>query len=94
MQHLLCRLSRTGCFLHGLQVVGQTTAVISDSKGGHGPLPLGIPEQESCVVPTTSEGTTEEDTATEHHQLLLSLPWEHTSPAAATAKCSGQCPEA
>ena len=28
-------------------------------------------------------------TATECHLLLFSLPWEHTRPAAATAKCSG-----
>jgi len=27
-------------------------------------------------------------TATKHHMLLLSFPWEHTHPAAATAKCS------
>ena len=30
-----------------------------------------------------------EGTATMHHTLLLSLPWEHTHPAAATAKHSG-----
>ena len=30
---------------------------------------------------------------TKHHTLLLSLPWERTHPAAATAKCSGQCPD-
>ena len=30
--------------------------------------------------------------ATKHHMLLLSLPWEHTHPAAATAKCSGWPP--
>ena len=29
----------------------------------------------------------------EYHLWLLSLPWEHTCPAAATAKCSGQCPD-
>ena len=34
-----------------------------------------------------------EGTATKHHMLLLSLPWEHTHPAAATAKCSGWCPD-
>ena len=31
--------------------------------------------------------------ATKHHMLLLSLPWEHTHPAAATAKRSGGPPE-
>ena len=54
---------------------GQTTTVITDYRGGCGPPPLGIPEQESPAAPTTSEGTTK-DTATEPHRLLLSLPWE------------------
>ena len=73
---------------------GQTATVIPDSRGGHGPPPLGIPEKKSLAVPTTSEGTTEKDIAMEHHLLLLLLPWEHTCPAAATAKHSGQCPDA
>lgn len=34
-----------------------------------------------------------EGTATKHHMLLLSLPWEHSLPAAATAKRSGWWPE-
>ena len=72
---------------------GQTTTVIYDSRGGCSPPPLEIPEQERLAVPTTSEGTTEEDMATEYHLLLLSIPWEHTCPAAATAECSGQCPD-
>lgn len=70
---------------------GQTTTLISDSRGGRGPLPLEVTEQEPLTAKITSEGITEEDTATEHHLLLL--PWEHTHPAAATAKYSGQCPE-
>ena len=53
---------------------GQTPAVIPDSRGGHGPPPLGIPEQKSLAAPTTSEGTIEKDIAMEHHLLLLSLP--------------------
>ena len=57
----------------------QTTAVISDSRGGHGPPPLGIPEQKPLAAPTNSEGTTEEDVVTEHHLLLLSFHWEHTT---------------
>ena len=73
---------------------GQTTTVISDSSGGHGPFPLGIPEQEPLIATTTSEDITEEDTLTEHHLLLFSIPWENTHPAAATAKHSGQCPDA
>ena len=36
---------------------GQTTTVISDSIGGRGPLPLGIPEKEPLAAPTTSEDT-------------------------------------
>ena len=73
---------------------GHTATVIPDSRGGHGPPPLGIPEQKSLAAPATSEGTTEKDIVTEHHLLLLLLPWEHTRPAAATAKNSGQCPDA
>ena len=36
----------------------QITSVISDSGGGYGSLPLGIPEQKSLAAPTTLEGTT------------------------------------
>ena len=85
MQHLLRGLSETGCFMHGLQVAGQTTAVITNSRGGRGPLPLGVPEQAPPSFPITSE----EGTAIKHKLLLLLLPWELTHPAAATAKCSG-----
>ena len=92
MWHLLCGLSGQGASRVVCKWQGQTTAVISDSKGGRGPLLLGIPEQESLAAPTTSEGTTEKDIVMEHHLLLLLLPWEHTCLAAATAKCSGQCP--
>ena len=70
VQHLLCGLSETGCFMHGLQVVGQTTAVITDSRDGHGLLPLRVPEQAPPVVPITSE----EGLAVKHKPLLLSLP--------------------
>ena len=35
---------------------GQTTTVITESRGGHGPLlPLGVHEQASPAVPITSE---------------------------------------
>ena len=64
---------------------GQTTAVITDSRNGHGPLPLGVPEQAPPAVPITSE----EGAAIKHKLLLLSVPWELMHPAAATAKCSG-----
>ena len=73
---------------------GQTTTVISDSRGECGSLLMGIPEQEPLAAPITSEGTTEEDIAMKYHLLLLLLPWEHTCSAAATAKHSGQFPDA
>ena len=71
--------------MHGLQVVRQTTEVITDARDGHDPVQLGVPEQVQPVVPITSE----EGIAIKHKLLLLSLPWEHMHPAAATAKCSG-----
>ena len=58
----------------------KSTTVISDYRGGHAPLPLGIPEQEPLAAPTTSEGTTEEDVVMENCLLLLLFPWEHTHP--------------
>ena len=63
----------------------QTTAVIADSRDGHGLLPIGVPEQAPPAVPITSE----EGTAIKHKLLLLSFPWELMRPAVATAKCSG-----
>ena len=71
---------------------GETTTVISDSRSGCGLPPLGVPEQAPLAAPITTEGTTEKGTAIEHHLLLLSFFWEHTDYAAATAKCSRQCP--
>ena len=67
---------------------GKTTTAIIDSRDGHGSLPIGVPEQAPPAVPITSE----EGIAIKHKLLLLSLPWEHTHPAAATAKHSGQYP--
>ena len=93
MQHLLRGLRGTGCFLHGLQVGGQTT-VITDSRGRRGPSPLGVHEQAQLVAPTTSKVPQRRGIVTKHHQLLLSHPWEHTGPVAVTAKCSGQYPHA
>ena len=90
-KRLLCRLSATGHLLHGLQVVGANTTVITDSRGGCGPPPLGVCEQVPPEAQVTSESGIEEGSATEHHPLLLSLPWECTRPAAATAKPSGCC---
>ena len=63
----------------------QTAAVITEARYDHGPLPLGVPEQPSPVVPTTSK----EGTAIKHKPLLLSPLRELTHPAVATAKFSG-----
>ena len=57
---------------------GQNTAAISDSRGGYGQVPLGAHGEASPAAAVTSEVSTEEVSATEHHSLLLSLPWEHT----------------
>ena len=67
----------------------QRTRVISDSRGGHGPPPLGLHEVAPLVDLINSEGTTEEGIATKQHLLLLSFPWELRHPATATAKCYG-----
>ena len=61
----------------------------TDSRGGHGPLPLRVPEQATLAAPINSEGITEEGTAIKQELLLLSLPWELTHPAAVTAKYAG-----
>ena len=90
MQHLFHGLSGMGCFWHGLQVVGATSVVISDSRGGHGLPPLGVYEQAPLAAPITSEGTTEEGIVTKHHPFLLLHPWKYTHLAAATTKCSGK----
>ena len=72
---------------------GRTTAVISGTRGGSGLLSLGVHEQAPCKGTTCSpshlKGTTEKGTVTKHHLLVFSHPWEHTCPAAATARCSG-----
>ena len=70
---------------------GQSTTIISDFRGGCGLPPLGVPEQAPLVAPVTSRAP-EEGIVTEYHWLLLSQPWEHIDPAAATAKHSGAVP--
>ena len=89
-RRLPCRLSGTGCLLHGLQVAG-ANSVISNFKGRCGPPPLGVLEQAPPTASVTSEVGPEEGTATEYQPLLPSLPWEHTWPAAASAKHSRRC---
>ena len=68
------RLSMKGYLLCGLQMVGKTTSVISDSRGGLGMPPLGLCEEAPAVAPVTSAFGTDEDTAKEHYSLLPSLP--------------------
>ena len=63
---------------------GQTTAVITNSRGGQGPLLLGVPEEAPLPSPITSE----EGIEIKHYLLLLSLSWKLTHPATATSKCS------
>ena len=75
-------LSLKGHLLHGLQVKGANHCSHSDSRGGCGLPPLG--EQAPPETPVTSEVGTEKGNATEHHLLLLSLPWECTQPATTT----------
>ena len=62
-----------GCILHDLQVAGETAAVISDYRGGHGLLPLGLHEQAPLVAPVTSEGTADEDIVTKHQQHIKKI---------------------
>ena len=51
---------------------GDKPLQLSDSRGGLGLLPLGVPEQAAPVVPITAE----EGTAIEHKMLLPSIPLE------------------
>ena len=79
-----------GQLLLGLWVVGETTTIL-DARGWHGLTPLEVHELARHEAPVTSGVAAEEGTATECHLLLLSLTWECTQPAAATAKGSGCC---
>ena len=94
MQHLLWGLSRTRCFLHGLQEAGANHCSYLWLQRWECPAPLAVHEQTPLSAPFTSRVPQEEGTVTEHHLLVLSYLWEHTRPAAATAKCSGQYPHA
>ena len=67
------RWQDTSCTGH--KWLGQTATGISDSRGGHGPPPLGLHEQAPPMVPVTSGFAAKKGTTTEHH-LLASLPWE------------------
>ena len=48
----------------------QSTTVITDSRGGHGPLPLEVPEQAPLDTPITSE----DGMMIENYLVLLLLP--------------------
>ena len=69
---------------------GNTATSILDSRGGHGPPPLGVHEQAPPMTQVTSRVTTEEGTSTKCHSLP-SLPWECTCHAVATVKGSECC---
>ena len=88
VQHLLHGLSGQGVSYLVYRWKGKTSTVSSHSRVGHSLPPLGVHEQAPFVATITSEGTTEEVMMAKHHPLLLSLPWELTYPATATAKCS------
>ena len=64
---------------------GQTTEVVTDSRDGHGLLPIGVPEQAPPAVPITSE----EGIAIKHKLWFISLPWEHIHPADAIPNALG-----
>ena len=83
--------STTHCCSHP---PGKTPTLLLPLPNTLGVHELGVCEQAALAAAVTSEGTTEEGTVTEYHLLWLSNPWDHTSPAAATAKYSGQCPDA
>ena len=85
-------LGATWRLLHNLQVVGTNHSSHFRNQREDGLPPLGVCEQAPPAAPVTSEVGKKEGTETEHHPLMLSHPWKHTHPAAATAKCSRQCP--
>ena len=60
---------------------GQTTTLISDSRGGHDLSALGVQEETPLATPITWEGTTEEGIVTEHHLCCSHSPGNsHTLP--------------
>ena len=90
-QHDVSCVGSQGTSCMGYGHWGQTAAAIPDSRGGCGPPILGVCEQVPPAAPVTSGDAIEEGTATKHHPLLLSLPWECTCSAIPTAKGSGCC---
>ena len=84
-------LSTMWHLLHDLQAVGTNHRSHLRHQRGPWPTASRACEQAPPVAPVTAEVGKEEGSAAEHHPLLLSLPWKHTIPAAASAKCSGCC---
>ena len=72
----------------GLQAAGANHSSALRHQRGAWPDTIGVCEQAPPAAPVTTEVSKEEGTATEHHPLLLSVPQEHTRPAAAPARCS------
>ena len=92
MQHLLQGLSKTRCFWHGLWEVGTNHRSYLWLQRWERLATTWVHEQTPLAAPFISRATTEEGIATEHHLLVLLYPWEHTHPAATTAKHSRQYP--
>ena len=72
--------------LHGLKVAGANLSSHLRHQRWAWPTTTQGCEQKTSAARGTSEVGKEEGTVTEHHPLLLSLPWEYICPAAATAK--------
>ena len=69
------RATGTSCMIYRWQ--GQTVVVISEARGRHGLPPLGDCEWAPPAATVTSgvSKNKKEGTATKHHTLLLSPPW-------------------
>ena len=65
----------TGCFLHGLQVVGANQHSYLWLQRWLWPSTPWVHEKSSPAAPVTSEVPTVEDTAIEHNLGLHSVPW-------------------
>ena len=82
-------LSATWSLLCDLQVAGTDFGSHQEARGRHGLPPLGACELAPAATLSAqrlAKKKKKKCTATEHHTFLLSLRWEHTCPAATTAK--------
>ena len=93
-------LSVTWCLSHDLQAVGTDCGGSLRGQREAWPATTGGLGAGSTCSPSQLRGQQKkkkkkkEGTATKHHTLLLSPHWKYTCPAAVTAKCSGQHPDA